>query len=88
MVYGVYSVLDVNMGYSVPAIQENDAVAMRLFENGCIDKHSIWYTHSSDFCLMRIGTFDTNTGELVAESPTKLCNAFDFVSTLKMKEND
>lgn len=80
MIYGVYSVLDVNVGFGVPVVQENDAVAMRTFENGCTDKHSVWYTHSSDFSLNRIGSFDTATGELIAESPQKLCTAFDVVN--------
>lgn len=80
MIYGVYSVLDVNVGYSVPVTQENDAVAMRTFANGCTDKRSVWYTHSADFCLMRIGSFDTSTGELTPEAPTKLCAAYDLVA--------
>lgn len=83
MLYNVYSVLDVNSGYGVPIVQDNDAVAMRSFENGCCDKSSVWHTHSSDFCLMCVGTFDTNTGELSPTSPRKVCNAFDFVARLK-----
>lgn len=83
MVYGVYSVYDVNVGYGVPVVQENDAVAMRTFENGCSDKRSVWYTHCSDFILQRIGSFDSATGELVCESPTRICSAADFVSMMK-----
>lgn len=83
MVYNVYSVLDVNVGYSAPICHDNDAVAMRFFENACSDKHSIWYTHSSDFSLMRIGTFDTGTGEFTSTPVAKVCNAFDFVSRMK-----
>lgn len=83
MIYGVYSVRDVNVGYGVPVTQENDAVAMRTFENGCSDKRSVWYTHCSDFHLERIGSFNTDTGELVAEPPTRICSASDFVSMMK-----
>lgn len=84
MVYSVYSIYDCNVGYSAPAIQENDAVAMRLFANGCSDKSSIWYTHSSDFCLMRIGTFDTITGELSCEDPVRLCTASDAINSMNI----
>lgn len=87
MVYGVYSVRDINVGYGVPVVQENDAVAMRTFENGITDKRSVWYTHCADFCLERIGSFDTNTGELVAESPTRICAASDFVNMMKGRED-
>lgn len=85
MIYGVYSVLDVNVGYGVPVMQENDAVAMRTFANGCYDKRSVWHTHSSDFCLMCIGSFDTDSGELTPEDPRKLCSAYDCVT---MSERD
>lgn len=83
MVYNVYSVLDVNVGYGVPIVQDNDAVAMRAFENGCVDQSSIWYTHSSDFSLWCIGSFDTDSGKLESAAPRKICNAFDFVSHMK-----
>lgn len=83
MVYNVYSILDVNVGYGAPMCHDNDAVAMRFFENACSDKRSIWYTHCSDFSLMCIGTYDTSTGELIAEPIRKVCSAFDFVSRMK-----
>lgn len=88
MIYGIYSVYDVNVGYGVPVTQENDAVAMRTFNNGCSDKRSVWYTHSADFCLDRIGHFDTSTGELVPEPPTRLCCASDFVNMIKRGDFD
>ena len=83
MLYNVYSVLDVNVGYGVPIVQDNDAVAMRSFENGCVDRSSIWHTHCSDFSLWCVGTFETSTGILEPCTPRKICSAFDFVSALK-----
>lgn len=83
MLYNVYSVLDVNVGYGVPIVQDNDAVAMRNFENGCTDTSSVWYTHPSDFSLMCIGSFDSSTGEISPCSIRKICSAFDFVARMK-----
>ena len=88
MVYNVYSVLDVNVGYGVPVVQDNDAVAMRSFENGCLDKSSVWHTHSGDFHLHCIGTFNTDSGELVPCPPRKICSAFDFVNMRGVEIND
>ena len=85
MVYNVYSVLDVNVGFGVPVCQDNDAVAVRSFENGCIDQSSLWYTHSSDFSLHCIGTFDTDSGELVPLAPRKICSAYDFFNVERNK---
>ena len=86
MLYNVYSVLDVHTGYGVPVIHDNDATAMRAFENGCTDRTSLWFTHSSDFHLHHIGTFDTSSGELISCPPRKVCAAYDFVN-MRMKEN-
>lgn len=83
MKFNVYSVLDSCSGYGVPIIQDNDAVAMRSFENGCIDRTSVWHTHASDFSLMRVGSFDTTTGLLTAEDPVRLVTAFDIVNHMK-----
>lgn len=83
MVYNLYSILDVNLGFSVPMAQENDAVAMRSFEHGCSDKSSLWHTHCSDFSLHCVGTFDTNTGEISPCPSRKVCSAFDFVGVTK-----
>lgn len=89
MKYNVYSVLDSCSGYGVPIIQDNDAVAMRSFENGCFDRNSVWFTHCADFSLMRVGSFDTSTGLLVAEDPVRLVTAFDIVNSMKgVKNND
>lgn len=45
MRFGLYSVLDVNLGYGMPVVQENDAVAMRNFDNVCRDVNSVYHTH-------------------------------------------
>lgn len=83
----VYSILDVNVGYGVPIVQDNDAVAMRNFENACTDERSVFATHSSDFSLWCVGTFDTDTGILESGAPEKICNAYDFVSRLNTERS-
>lgn len=87
MVYNVYSVLDVTVGYGVPIVQDNDAVAMRAFENGCSDVTSVWHTHPADFHLYCIGTFDTSSGELAPDVPRKICAATDFVVNIGSNRN-
>ena len=87
MIYNFYSVYDVNMGYNPPVVQENDAVAMRNFENACCDKSSVWYTHCADFSLMCIGSFDSSSGEIIAADPKKVCAASDFVARMKGVDN-
>ena len=80
MKQSMYSILDVNVGYGMPIVQDNDAVAMRNFQNAASDKSSVFYTHSSDFSLWCVGTFDTSSGELEPCPARKICNAYDFVN--------
>ena len=87
MKYNMYSILDVNVGYGMPVSQDNDAVAMRNFQNACSDKSSVFATHSADFSLYCIGTYDTDTGELESLPPRKICAAYDFVSRLNNDVN-
>lgn len=82
MVKTLYSILDVNVGFGMPIVQDNDAVAMRNFENACCDKSSVYATHSSDFSLWAIGTYDTDSGELESIPQRKICSAYDFVNRL------
>lgn len=80
MVYTVYSVRDLNVGFGYPIVQDNDSVAMRSFEHGCMDDTSYWHTHPSDFSLYAIGSFDSYSGDLVSfDSPRLICHATDFV---------
>lgn len=82
MVYSMYSVLDANIGYGMPICQENDAVAMRSFENACSQLGSIYNTHPGDFTLYYVGTFDTSSGVLEFEEHRRVCSALDFVGNL------
>lgn len=87
MLYNLYSILDVNVGFGMPVVQDNDAVAMRNFENACTDKSSVFATHSADFSLWCIGTFHSDTGVVESIPQRKICAAYDFVSRLNNDVN-
>ena len=87
MVFGIYSVKDNCAGFGVPIIQDNDAVAMRVFENGCSDPTSVWHSHPVDFHLCRLGSFDSESGDILSYEPKRICSATDFV-IVKNKEFD
>lgn len=82
MVKNLYSILDVNVGFGMPLVQDNDAVAMRNFENACVDESSVFHTHSADFSLFCVGTFDTDTGIVESCPQRKICSAYDFVTSI------
>lgn len=82
MDYSIYCVrdekLDLNR-YGALICQENDATAMRSFAHECMKEDSLWHSHPSDYSLWRLGTYDMSVGEIIPNSPEKICEATDFV---------
>lgn len=72
MIKGLYSVYDKMTGFMPPAAMENDEVAIRNFgyDVTSIDRNII-NANPEDFNLQKIGTFDTELGE-IAPIPIKI----------------
>lgn len=68
MIYGMYSVKDLKTGYLPPTFDLNDLSAMRNFEHACMNEDSLFFTHPSDYQLFKVGTFDTETSDIVNEN--------------------
>lgn len=62
MIYGVYVIRDIKSGYLAPTIDINDATAIRNFEHAVLAKETLYYTHAEDYCLVKIGTYDSDVG--------------------------
>lgn len=77
--YGLYSIRDIKSTYMQVLTDVNDATAMRGFRQACMVPDSIMALHPTDFALYRVGSFDADTGEVVAMSPQLLCDAAQFV---------
>ena len=71
MIYGIYSVRDDRANvYNQPFMEINDMVAMRNFDvtfHATFDHLSLY---SGDLKLVRIGSFDTETGVVSSEPHT------------------
>lgn len=80
MIISIYSINDALNGFGSPSLQNNDAAAMRSFAEIFKDVYQ-----PSDYSLWKIGSFDTNTGEIIPEIPSVVCRATDFV---KGEENN
>lgn len=79
MKFSVYCVRDSLLGFGFPVIRDNDAVASRAFEYDLKVDNSPYKHHPQDFQLYRIGEFDTESGEVISESPVLIASAIDFV---------
>lgn len=78
MLTSMYSIKDDLIGYGVPFATDNDAVAMRYFNQAVIQPNSIYSLNKSQFNLYRIGTFDTESGRFEPSDPCYVCSALDF----------
>lgn len=79
MELGVFTVEDVKLGtmqviYSAP----NNAIALRQFQDLAQDKTTMIHAHPGDHRLVRLGTWDNDTGELVDQENMTLAWGTDF----------
>lgn len=62
MKFGMYAIKDAKTGFMTPTIDQNDASALRNFEHAVNQSDSLLYSHSNDFTLCKLASFDTDTG--------------------------
>lgn len=74
MVKNLYSIRDVKSTFMPPFIDDNDEVAQRNFAFAISNRPDVIAYAPSDFSLMRIGTFDTESGALVPCLPVFVCD--------------
>lgn len=70
MIYHVYSIYDRRAGqYLTPTFEQSDPVAVRNFVHAVMTSGTILTSHRSDFDLFQIGSFDSDSGELLSFRP-------------------
>lgn len=75
MVLNIYSIRDTFTGYGQIFLESSDPVAVRGFRFALSKKDSAMYTDPKDFDLMRLGTFDTETGVISPIPAVTVCSA-------------
>lgn len=81
MKFDVFSVLDVVVGeYLEPFFQRNVAEASRTFAAVCSREGHQFGEHPTDYCLYKIGTYDSESGTLEGCAPQKIGLAADFIT--------
>lgn len=75
MIYGVFSIRDALTGYLPPTVERFDSAAVRNFEHAVLTPGTILDSHAGNFELVKIGTFDDETGALVALSPVEVVSS-------------
>lgn len=75
----VYSMRDQLSGYMQPTFELNDQIAIRNFSFAIKKPDTLLFASAKDFDLMKIGEFDSETGELTPLSHTVVCQGFALV---------
>lgn len=88
MILSVYAMRDVHTGFLTPTFEVNDQVARRNFvhavTNAGVD--SVLSSHSADFALYRLGTFDSDSGHFESILPEFLLSGVDAWRPAAKKE--
>lgn len=65
MIYSIYAIRDLKVGFLSLTVEQNDAVALRNFEHAKLNAQSLMHSHPADFELFKLGTYDTDNGSIV-----------------------
>ena len=75
MILQIYTIYDEKaLCYSKPMMHTNEGVAVRDFRQAVNSPGTPFSAFPEDFVLFHVGTFDDNTGEIVHNRPTLVCN--------------
>lgn len=73
MIKKLYTIRDNATKFYDVITDDNDRAAIRSFTNAVNDHHTLMYANADDFVLYSVGTFNTETGEIISELPTIIC---------------
>lgn len=65
--------------YSSPVCNSNDATAMRALANEAMREGNLWNSHPQDFTLYNIGTYYSNTGEIITHKMERVCSINEII---------
>lgn len=77
MIYPVFCIRDIKVGFGQPAVHMSDMVAKRDFGFKINSPGSIMEYAPSDFELYQVGTFNTDSGKIESQIPEYICNGKD-----------
>lgn len=88
MIYNMYSIRDSRTGFLSPTCDINDVSAERNFEHACFNRSSLFYTHVKDYDLVKIGQYDSDTGELLPCDHKVLLTGAQVELRMKFNNNE
>lgn len=86
MLYQLYSIKDELVAFGPVFVSENDSTASRLLLNGFNIDNSMYATRPQDYTLYRIGSYETETGNIDPCTPQYVISCSDFKREKKGKK--
>lgn len=78
-VLNVYTIRDVRTeAYGRPMFVQNDMVLERSLLDALNDPDHPFSSHSNDYQVFRLGTYDDNTGKFDVHAPEHMYNVFEL----------
>lgn len=85
----LYSVQDRLVGFTTITCEVNDQVAYRNFEHAVLEGGNILSSHADDFQLVKLASFDTETGAIEPFSPVHVvCAGSSIVLSSLRRSSD
>lgn len=69
MIYGLYAMRDVKVGFMQPSIEVNDMAAIRNFQHAVTHSDGLLSSFAKDFSLYKIGTYDSDSAAVAPLTP-------------------
>ena len=82
MKYGIYAIRDSKIGFLPLTVDINDASAMRNFEHASMQESSLFFSHRADYDLCRLGSYDTDTGEIDLSPLSVICSGISLKAVI------
>lgn len=85
----IYAVYDAAVGaYMNPFVAQRDAVAIRAFGDVVNQSGHPFHEHPADYHLFRLGSWDSQTGELVGSAPAPVIPALGLLTIAEEKQEE
>ena len=80
MLKHIYAIRDYKVGYTNLIVEDNEDVAIRSLKMALRNPDTLFYNEPKDFALFRLGTYNTETGDIIPNEPILVAEVYNLIS--------
>lgn len=80
MLKHIYAIRDYKVGYTNLIVEDNEDVAIRSLKMALRSPDTLFYNEPKDFALFRLGTYNTETGDIIPNEPILVAEVYNLIS--------